>query len=502
MDPTPDAVSDAASRTSSPLPELDWQSHERILELPYTPPAGAYIVFTLDPVATLEALNDPLATEQARALSCRSYVGCLVEDWDLASPYRRYNKCTCVLLNQGPPQASAAKGVDETMCIPIAPAMHSKGRRSVVVSPPLPWDNLYHHTLHAVHLRLPLKAGDYRACSLLPEDDIYYLNVHSHDDGVRSMELRRIYISEHPSQESLHPSFQGLRPVPVPPQIKVEMSETSSTSTRGVVEPRPREGISAVSPLPTSHAAKPPVTRATARFPSATNSNAIDPEMHSIQQISTAVVPRETTGDAETSATGDHSLVDVNRGAVDDETKSEDPVAMMMLENAMGYERPEDRFLPVAHFSLDISVVTEFCDGLQMQEEIAAIKRIRLESEQRTRERMERAERERLERWALDVVPFSFTADGFRTQSMASQADLSQGRLHNIWLRMKRYLVVYKRNSTVLHQEHSEGTVLPPSESESKSSTMSRLLSFCTFGCISLSNASTFQRNPEAEKRK
>ncbi|KAI0059147.1 hypothetical protein BV25DRAFT_1809718, partial [Artomyces pyxidatus] len=167
----------------------------RKLQRAFAPIPSAYVVFTLDPVATLECLNDSLAISQAQQLSVRQYVGCLVQSGDLPSPYLRYNTGTCIFLSQDLPQASPSEGIDETMCVSIAPAQHPTGRPAVVSSPPLPWDNLYHHTQLAVQLRLTPKAGDYSSCPLLSEDDIFNLNICFAQDITRRKELVRIYRS-------------------------------------------------------------------------------------------------------------------------------------------------------------------------------------------------------------------------------------------------------------------------------------------------------------------
>ncbi|KAI0064644.1 hypothetical protein BV25DRAFT_1799997, partial [Artomyces pyxidatus] len=118
------------------------------------PMHGAYVTFTLDPVATLEALDDPIATEQAQRLRPKKYVGCLAANIDVISSLRRYHKCTIIFLSQGLPKASEADGFSEVMCVPILPAQHPTGRRGITVFPPLPWDDLYHHTMLALDLRL------------------------------------------------------------------------------------------------------------------------------------------------------------------------------------------------------------------------------------------------------------------------------------------------------------------------------------------------------------
>ncbi|KAI0042883.1 hypothetical protein FA95DRAFT_1476374, partial [Auriscalpium vulgare] len=118
------------------------------------PMYGAYVVFTFNPVATLEALEDPIATEQAAALTTKKYVGYISRVCDLALPERRYHRCTCHLLSNSLPAASEINHTEETMFVPIAPATHPEGRAALSPTPPLPWDGLYHHSLKEIDLRL------------------------------------------------------------------------------------------------------------------------------------------------------------------------------------------------------------------------------------------------------------------------------------------------------------------------------------------------------------
>ncbi|KAI0037721.1 hypothetical protein FA95DRAFT_1450545, partial [Auriscalpium vulgare] len=95
------------------------------------PTHGAYVVFTLNPAATLEALEDTVAAEQAAALSPKKYVGFISKVLDLPDPERRYHECMCYMLSNSLPAASETDYTDETMCIPITPATHPGGRKAL-----------------------------------------------------------------------------------------------------------------------------------------------------------------------------------------------------------------------------------------------------------------------------------------------------------------------------------------------------------------------------------
>ncbi|KAI0059146.1 hypothetical protein BV25DRAFT_1840598 [Artomyces pyxidatus] len=82
---------------------------------------------------------------------------------------------------------------------------------------------------------------------------------------------------------------------------------------------------------------------------------------------------------------------------------SMEDIYTMVMEGLLGYENPADRYIPVAHFSLNLSTVTDFCDARQLFEDIAAMEKIRRESEERRKMCAALLERARLENWIIDV---------------------------------------------------------------------------------------------------
>ncbi|KAI0043075.1 hypothetical protein FA95DRAFT_1563670 [Auriscalpium vulgare] len=107
------------------------------------PESGAFVVFRIDPVATLEALQDPIAIEHAQSLSlsCKSYIGFIYLVLDLLMETRRYHRSDCLVLSQGVATLISMFCTDENMCIPVAPATHPQGRPAVTAVP------LYHGTI-------------------------------------------------------------------------------------------------------------------------------------------------------------------------------------------------------------------------------------------------------------------------------------------------------------------------------------------------------------------
>ncbi|KAI0043085.1 hypothetical protein FA95DRAFT_1472435, partial [Auriscalpium vulgare] len=121
-----------------------------------------FVVFKTDPVATLEALEDPIATEQAQSLSlsCKSYIGFIDLVLDLPMETRKYHRCHCFVLSQGLAKPLPESYTDENMCIPVAPATHPQGRPAITAVPPLPWDNLYVHHSSLFTLRVKTDPRD------------------------------------------------------------------------------------------------------------------------------------------------------------------------------------------------------------------------------------------------------------------------------------------------------------------------------------------------------
>ncbi|KAI0043072.1 hypothetical protein FA95DRAFT_1575333 [Auriscalpium vulgare] len=156
------------------------------------PMCGTYSVFTLNPTATVEALRDPIATEQAQKLPTTRYVGVLVTADTKGFTARRYYSGQLAVVSQGLPKSSPEKGVEEDMFIPIDPATHPAGRAGVSPKPPLPWDNLYHHTAVTFDVRVatrPEGSIDDSKSPMLSVNDVVHIKMTSGDDKYRSYEL-------------------------------------------------------------------------------------------------------------------------------------------------------------------------------------------------------------------------------------------------------------------------------------------------------------------------
>ncbi|KAI0064673.1 hypothetical protein BV25DRAFT_1823077 [Artomyces pyxidatus] len=431
-----------------------------------TPIHGAYVVFTLDPVATLESLEDPVATELARQIPRRKYVGCLAMNLDLPSRLRRYNKCTCIILSQGLPQASEEDGVEETMCIPINPAQHPTGRAGVTISPPLPWENLYHHSLLALELRLKPEDGDYSTSPLVSREDLWHLNMSFHDDNVRRQQLLRIYDpppADVHSEPALTPALESM---PISPVLAQPVERNADLGAISMAEPTAFDGLD--TPFAEEHH-----PLGSSEVASMRNSHREDV---SVMDDRSSSFSRPDTSESEDS----------------EEIPPEQVLEMTFQKMIMGYEEPEDRFLPVAEFSLDMSTATEFCDARQLHADIETLEKIQHESEQRTRAHKKRLEQQRLEQWARSVSEHSLVQpttfaeskpESDSTKASPIKPGRTCARLSAVWPRVKSRYTAVKQCIKAYFIRCARRP--RPTRNQSNSSTMSRLWSNCTLGCIS-----------------
>ncbi|KAI0038492.1 hypothetical protein FA95DRAFT_1567704 [Auriscalpium vulgare] len=304
------------------------------------PVTGAYVALTFDPAATLEALEDPIATAQAKALVTKKYVGFISQCLELPLPERRYHECQCRLLTQGLPNASLSEHIDETMCATIAPAQHPTGRPALKPSPPLPWDNLYHDTLRDFYLRVTTQAReiDHAQSPMLPVDDMLALIDYCSADRRRRAGLQP------PPADTPAPTHWQPR---APPAVAHDGGSISILSLGD-------------------------------------EENAdVDEDLLSDSGCSSSFVSSES---------GESDLIDIPRALADPFVIKEDP---------------RRRFMPVVKFDVDLSTITEFAGAELLLEEIAAVDRIRAESEERSRQLVADLERARVEKDHPDASPKS-----------------------------------------------------------------------------------------------
>ncbi|KAI0042055.1 hypothetical protein FA95DRAFT_1500547 [Auriscalpium vulgare] len=277
----------------------------------YIPADGAFVVFTLDPAATVEALKDPIAQEEARALQTRKYIGYVTQVFDLPLPTRRYHRCSCYILSQGPSRMlpSHNRYVDELMCTAVAPAEHPAGRPSIEPSPALPWQNLYLHSISSFYLRLKTAPGklNHETSPMLPLCQYLDVMEYTNADAMRQQRI----VAGFPEDTDYDTESLG------PPSSLV-------TSPSSCVPCVPADNLQS-------------------SFTDLCNDDR--------QTVSDS----GSTSGSETDSMGIDSL----------------PEALVMAFSPG--EHPSNDLIPVAAFDLDISTVKEFADADGMEEEIEAI---------------------------------------------------------------------------------------------------------------------------------
>ncbi|KAL1690898.1 hypothetical protein GGG16DRAFT_113577 [Schizophyllum commune] len=119
------------------------------------PSAGSYFSFRLDPVASLQDIEDKQVADAARSLSSLEYVACVTWPVGVPQPPPAYAVANIDLVQQGLPPEMPAEFSESRMCVPIRPnTQHPDGRRAAHCCHPLPWDGCYHAALHRTRVRI------------------------------------------------------------------------------------------------------------------------------------------------------------------------------------------------------------------------------------------------------------------------------------------------------------------------------------------------------------
>ncbi|KAI0048928.1 hypothetical protein FA95DRAFT_1490180 [Auriscalpium vulgare] len=279
------------------------------------PAFGAFVVFTLDPVATMEVLDDPIAVEAARAIPRRTYVGYVTQVLDLPSTSRRYHRCCCYILSRGLPQSSPDNFIDDQMCVAVAPSKHPGGRPAIEPSPPLPWENLYLHSASIFTLRLKTatEAVDHAHSPMISLAQ--YVDVMHYT----SMDTTRRHYERHASAPSEDLASQTSRASS--PVSSAQGSRVSSAKAEGFDEP-----------------------------------DSSDEDDLSSEDDSAGSDGDSSHG----SVTGSLPLDDLPEG---------------LAAALMSSELPPNQLITVASFDLNLSTANEFSDACYMREDLRTIKR-------------------------------------------------------------------------------------------------------------------------------
>ncbi|KAJ7153427.1 hypothetical protein C8R43DRAFT_445453 [Mycena crocata] len=143
------------------------------MPLSLVPAPAAFVVFTIDPVATVAALNDPVATAAARKMTMRKYVGYVSKtincfNWD--APYHTYS---IQLISPTIPEPCLDDGITKEMYTPILPVTtHPLGRAPLRPKQALPWATSYQPSFMRTVVRVPVKVGDDADAVFLDSSDV------------------------------------------------------------------------------------------------------------------------------------------------------------------------------------------------------------------------------------------------------------------------------------------------------------------------------------------
>ncbi|KAJ7152602.1 hypothetical protein C8R43DRAFT_819884, partial [Mycena crocata] len=121
------------------------------------PSLGSWVVLTIDPIATLEELDDPDALISAEKLTPKPYVAFvkIIHEMYLASqPFHSYS---IHFLLRGPPRDHPEDFIEASMSVPVLPTSveHPLSRQPLRPSNPLPWENCYLSPFVTANVRCP-----------------------------------------------------------------------------------------------------------------------------------------------------------------------------------------------------------------------------------------------------------------------------------------------------------------------------------------------------------
>ncbi|KDQ61946.1 hypothetical protein JAAARDRAFT_123293 [Jaapia argillacea MUCL 33604] len=124
-------------------------------ETKHNPMINAFVALSIDPVATVHALEDPVATSEAEKLPCKTYIGLIHTYHGLPSSHDPFTQTSICLVGQGLPPHSEEYFSQPSMSIPLSPgAEHPLGRDPLNLTNPLPWPNCYVYTWAKVKARI------------------------------------------------------------------------------------------------------------------------------------------------------------------------------------------------------------------------------------------------------------------------------------------------------------------------------------------------------------
>ncbi|KAJ7271067.1 hypothetical protein C8J57DRAFT_296747 [Mycena rebaudengoi] len=156
------------------------------------PKLASYVVISINPVATLESLNDPVALAAARQMPVQKYVGYVNKAVDIFDSHAKYHTYSILLTSPTIPQASPDDFIGPDMYTPVFPATtHPLSREPLRPNKPLPWKTCYQPSFMRSVVRVPVTCADDSAAVTLSSLDVTrHRRILAGEEARRSAALR------------------------------------------------------------------------------------------------------------------------------------------------------------------------------------------------------------------------------------------------------------------------------------------------------------------------
>nr|GAT49949.1 predicted protein [Mycena chlorophos] len=185
----------------------------------FVPEAGAFALMTLDPIASLEYLNDPEAIEAGQKLEFKDYAVYVTGGRQLLNPAAKYREERIHFILPAPPGDDLARCIDSAMSMPIFPAVdrdHPPGRAPLRPSGLFEWQwPSYVSAFIKTIVRCANEVTvDPKQCGLDAEGQLQFIKYRNQDQRVEET-------STAPANAPSHDLAISAGPLPASPSVLV-----------------------------------------------------------------------------------------------------------------------------------------------------------------------------------------------------------------------------------------------------------------------------------------
>ncbi|KAF7300619.1 hypothetical protein HMN09_00947100 [Mycena chlorophos] len=176
----------------------------------FVPEAGAFALMTLDPIASLEYLNDPEAIEAGQKLECKDYAVYVTGARQLLNPAAKYREERIHFILPSLPADDRSQHLDASMSMPIFPATHHPtGRAPLRPSGSFewPWPSYVSAFIKTIVRCANVVTVDPKQCGLDFDGQLQFVRYRDEDEDIQ--------------QERQ----EMLQPLPQPPASEVPAAE-------------------------------------------------------------------------------------------------------------------------------------------------------------------------------------------------------------------------------------------------------------------------------------